>query len=254
MMDDLKRKLTDFYNKFNEEKRLDRRHGQVELNTSLHFIRRYLRENDRIIDIGAGRGRYAFALRDEGYDVTAVEYVRPNIGVIRARDPGLKLVEADATDLSMFADDSFDIGIMFGPMYHLPDQKLRLAALKEAVRICRRYLFVAYLMNDYSVIQYAFIEDHYRDIKDKLDQDYHIRDKDAIFFQVRIDDIDELDREAGLKTVCRFAQDGPSDYIRGTLNRMDEETFSAFMDYHLRTCERKELLGASSHVVDIIEL
>ena len=65
-MSDFKEKLTDFYNKFNEDKRLLRRHGQVEYLTSLKYIHEYLRPEDKIIDIGAGSGRYALALKQEG--------------------------------------------------------------------------------------------------------------------------------------------------------------------------------------------
>ena len=33
---------------------------------------------------------------------------------------------------------------------------------------------------------------------------------------------------------------------------MDEETFELFLQYQLKNCERPELLGASSHTVDIL--
>ena len=251
-MDEFKRRLTDFYNKFNESKRLDRRHGQVEFLTSMKYIHDYLENGDSIVDIGSGPGRYALALKEEGYSVTAVEYVRPNIGMMRAKDPDIRIVEASAVDLSMFRDDEFDIGIMFGPMYHLYSREDRLKALAEAKRITGKYLFVTYIMNEYSVIEYAFKDNRYLEVRDKLDESFHIDDPDALFFQVRIEDIDELNRLSGLKLVRRFASDGPSDYMRETINRMDEETFSAYLDFHYATCERKDLIGASSHVVDIL--
>jgi len=252
-MDEFKKKLTDFYNKFNEDKRLDHRHGQVEFITSMKYIREYLESGDCIVDIGAGAGRYSLYLKSEGYDVTAVEYVRPNIGKIKAKDKDLTVIEASATDLSMFKDNEFDVALLFGPMYHLYSEEDRLKALLEAKRITKKYIFVTYIMNDYSVIQYAFVENQYHNIKDKLDENYHINDPDALFFQVRIEDIDRLNSLSDLKLIKRFASDGPSDYIRQVINAMDEETFKAYIDYHLKTCERKELLGASSHVVDILE-
>lgn len=251
-MSDFKEKLSNYYNKFNEDKRLDSRHGQVEFLTSMKYIHEYIDKNDRIIDIGAGSGRYCITLKDEGYDVTAVEYVRPNIGKIKAKNKDIKVVEANAIDLSMFKDDEFDVGIMFGPMYHLYSKDDKLKALKEAKRICKKYIFVTYIMNEYSVIEYAFMENNYKNVKDKLDSTYRIDDPDNLFFQVRIEDMDELNKMAGLKLITRFASDGPSDYIRHTLNEMDDETFNAFIDFHQSTCERKELLGASSHVVDIL--
>ena len=248
----MKQKLTDFYNKFNEDKRLDRRHGQVEYQTSMAYLHRYLSPGDRIVDIGAGAGRYSLALKNEGYDVTAVEYVRPNIGKIRAKDRELKVIEASAVDLSMFGDEEFDVSILFGPMYHLYSKEDRIKALKEAKRITRKYIFVTYIMNEYSVIRYAFMDQNYTQVKDKLDETYRIDDPDALFFQTRIEDMDELNRICGLKLLCRFASDGPSDYIRSQLNAMDDETFAAYLDFHQKTCERKDLLGASSHVVDIL--
>jgi len=248
-----KEKLSNFYNKFNEDKRLLRRHGQVEFITSMKYIHEYLNPQDKVIDIGSGSGRYAIYLKQEGYDVTAVEYVRPNIGKIKAKDKDLKIVEADARDLSMFDDNEFDLVIMFGPMYHLYSKQDKLKALNEAKRIAKKYLFVTYLMNDYCVIKHAFINNNYKDIKDKLNDDYHIDDPDDIFYQVRIEDIDELNELTNLKLIKRFASDGPSDYIRSIINKMDEETFKAYIDYHLKTCERKELLGASSHIVDILK-
>ena len=252
-MEDFKQKLSDYYNKFNEDKRLGHRHGQVEFITSMKYIHQYLSNNDSIVDIGAGSGKYSIALKNEGYNVTAVELVRPNIGKIKMNDPSLKVVEANATDLSMFKDNEFDIAIMFGPLYHLYSKEDKLKALSEAKRITKKYIFVTYIMNEYSVIEYAFKDNNYSQIKDKLDDDYHIDDPDALFFQVRIDDVDELNKLADLKLVKRFASDGPSDYMRSYINNMDEETFNAYIDFHLKTCERKELLGASSHVVDILK-
>lgn len=251
-MNDYKKKLTDFYNKFNENKRLDRRHGQVEFLTSMKYIHEYLEKGDRIVDIGAGPGRYSLALKEEGYDVTAVELVRPNIGMLRAKDKEIRIIEASATDLSMLKDDEFDVAIMFGPMYHLYSKEERLKALLEARRITKKYVFVTYIMNEYAVIEYAFKDDNYKLIKDKLTEDFRIDDPDNIFFQSRIEEIDKLNELAEMKLIRRFASDGPSDYMRSAINKMDDETFEAYLNFHMKTCERKELLGASSHIVDIL--
>lgn len=251
-MNDFKEKLSNYYNKFNENKRLDRRHGQVEFLTSMKYIHEYLSNGDKIIDIGAGAGRYSIALKNEDYDVTAVELVKPNIGKIKINDPELKVIEASATDLSMFEDNEFDVAIMFGPMYHLYSKEDKLKALQEAKRITKKYIFVTYIMNEYAVIEYAFKDNNYKLIKNKLDADYHIDDPDGLFFHVRLEDIDELNSKVGLQLIKRFASDGPSDYMRSYINAMDDETFNAFIDYHQKTCERKELLGASSHIVDIL--
>ena len=84
--------LEEYYNKFNEEKRLLSRHGQVEFRTSMKYIHQCIEALDRkpedvkILDIGAGTGRYSVTLAEEGYDVTAVELVKYNLGILKSKN------------------------------------------------------------------------------------------------------------------------------------------------------------------------
>ena len=77
--------LITYYNKFNEDKRLNTRHGQVEFITSMKYIKEYLKEfnNPKILDVGAGTGKYSINLANDGYDVTALEVVKHNLKVIQ---------------------------------------------------------------------------------------------------------------------------------------------------------------------------
>ena len=79
--------LEQYYNKFCEEKRLGRRHGQVEYQITMNYIHKYLESipSASIIDIGAGTGRYSVQLASEGYDVTAVELVKYNLGILKSK-------------------------------------------------------------------------------------------------------------------------------------------------------------------------
>ncbi len=99
--------LEQHYNKFNEEKRLDSRHGQVEYITSMKYIHKYidsLKEETvygnagiKILDIGAGTGRYSVPLAEEGYDVTAVELVKHNLGLLKAKNSSVKDLSGQCT-------------------------------------------------------------------------------------------------------------------------------------------------------------
>ena len=70
---------------------------------------------------------------------------------------------------------------------------------------------------------------------------------------VRIEDIDKVRDAADLKRIKLISADGQADLMRPVLNAMDEETFKLFVEYHLATCERQELVGAGAHTVDILE-
>ncbi|MCR4716623.1 MAG: class I SAM-dependent methyltransferase [Lachnospiraceae bacterium] len=263
--------LEKHYNKFNEDKRLIRRHGQVEYKTAMKYIAFSLDERRKtlspgldnglisIIDIGAGTGGYAVPLSDEGYDVTAVEYVRYNLGILKKKESTVKAYQGDARKLKRFLDNSFDLALLFGPMYHLYTDEDKIKALSEAVRVTKPggYILVQYLMNEYSVLIYGFREGHAKECLEdgRLDSSFktHSTEKD-LYEYVRLEDIDRINANVkGISLVKRLAVDGATDYMRQTINAMDEETFDLYLKYHMSVCERPELLGASSHVMDILK-
>jgi len=253
--------LEKYYNKFCEDKRLLRRHGQVEYITSMKYIHEYLgsSKDKKIIDIGAGTGRYSVSLADEGYDVTAVELVRYNLGILKSKKSNVKAFQGNALDLSRFSNNSFDMALIFGPMYHLFGTSDKVRVLNEAKRVTKKggYILVAYCMNEYSIITYAFKKNFARKCieEGKIDSSFHtVCSPEDLYDYVRIEDIDQVNKKAGgLRRIKIIASDGPADYMRQTLNSMDEETFKIFIDYHLATCGRKDLLGASAHTLDILQ-
>lgn len=251
--------LEKYYNKFNEDKRLTRRHGQVEFITSMRYIHKYLKEmpGARILDVGAGTGRYCVALAEEGYDVTAVELVKYNLGILKKKGSSVKAYQGNAMKLSKFQDESFDMTLIFGPMYHLYSFEDKLKALREAKRVTKAggVILVAYCMNEYSVLTYGFKENHVKACMEdgRLNSDFHcVSEEKDLYDYVRLEDIDKLNKAACLERIQIISADGPADYMRPVLNAMDEQTFSLFMKYHLSTCERPELLGAGAHTLDIL--
>ena len=251
--------LEQYYNKFNEEKRLSSRHGQVEYITTMKYIHKYLEDMPQaaILDIGAGTGRYSVALAQECYDVTAVELVKYNLGILKSKNSSVKAYQGNALNLKRFADESFDMTLLFGPMYHLYTEEDKQKALAEAKRVTKPngIILVAYCMNEYCVLTYAFKEGHIREClqKDRLTEDFHSSaEAKDLYDYVRIEDIDALNEAVGLKRIQIISPDGPANYMRPVLNAMDEETFSLFIQYHLATCERAELIGAGAHTVDIL--
>ena len=114
-------RMETYYNKFNEDKRLTHRHGIIEFNTTIKYIDKILKNmnNPKIIDVGAGCGKYSIYLSDKGYDVTAIELVKHNLMTLKSKNKNVKAYQGNALNLSKFKDNSFDMVLLFGPLYHL---------------------------------------------------------------------------------------------------------------------------------------
>ncbi len=258
--------LEEYYNKFNEEKRLNSRHGQVEFRVSMKYIMEYLQEYEKagceksdikLLDIGAGTGRYSVAIANEGYDVTAVELVKHNLGLLKAKNSSVKAMQGNALRLKKLEDEQFDVTLLFGPMYHLFSEEDRLKALSEAKRVTKKggVILVAYVMNEYGVLTYAFKEKHVMECVEqkRFTEDFHtVSEPKDLYDYVRIEDIDALNEKAGLERIKILSPDGPANYMRPFLNQLSDEEFEIFVQYQMATCERPDLIGAGAHAVDIL--
>lgn len=253
-------KIEKYYNKFNEDKRLLSRHGQVEFFVTMHYIKKYIenRTNLNILDIGAGTGRYSIALSEMGHNVTAVELVKHNLNVIKERSDKVNAIQGNALNLKKIKDNSFEITLLFGPMYHLFTFEEKVQALNEAKRVTKKngLIFVAYVMNDYAVITYAFKEGNIKKCieEGRLDSNFHcVALEDDLYSYVTLEDINKINQQCELEREQIIGVDGATDYIRPVLNKMAQEDFELFIKYQLSICERKDLIGASSHTLDILK-
>ena len=248
-----------YYNKFNEDKRLLSRHGQVEFFVAMHYIEEVIGNSKGldIIDIGAGTGRYSVALAEAGHKVVAVELVQKNLSQIRLKSGKVVAKQGNALNLR-FKDESFDVALLFGPVYHLFSHEDKLKSINEAKRVLKKggKLFIMYLMNEYAMLTYAFKEGNLLKCLEegKIDENFQtITCEKDLYSYVRLEEINALAKEAGMKRNKIIAVDGATDYIRSTINKLSEEEFEIYKKYILSVAERPELLGASSHVLDILE-
>ncbi|MBO4366747.1 MAG: class I SAM-dependent methyltransferase [Clostridia bacterium] len=254
--------LEEHYSQYDEDGRLLSRHGQVEYRTTMRIIRECLTglSDPHILEVGAGTGRYSVTLAKEGYRVTAVELVEHNLEILKSKLDGTEPIEAlrgNALDLSAFTDGTFDLTMVLGPLYHLYTKEDKIKALSEAVRVTRPggHILVAYCMNEATVIQYVFGLDHLREVLDQhmLTDDWHCISKPKDLFEmVRTEDIAELDACLAVRRVKLVATDGATNYMRGVIDGMDDETFERWMAYHFTICERQDLIGASHHTLDVL--
>ena len=254
--------IEEYYNSYDEEGRLLSRHGQVEYLTTMKYICECLEgtADPNILEVGAGTGRYSVALAKEGYRVTAVELVAHNLEVLKSKLDGtepIRALQGNALDLSALPDNAYDLTMLLGPMYHLYTREDKLQAMAEAMRVTKPggYILVAYCMNEATVICYVFRQNNLQYVLDQnlLTPDWHcVSDPSELFDLVRTEDISSLDAEFPAERIKLVATDGATNYIRDTVDAMDDETFAKWLDYHFSICERQDLVGAAHHTLDIL--
>lgn len=190
--------------------------------------------------------------------MTAIELVKHNLGVMKAKGSKVKAYQGNALKLKRFENDSFDLTLLFGPMYHLKTREEQLQALMEAKRVTKSggYILVAYVMNEYAFLTYGIKEGHILEniAEGKLDDSFHVRPgEDDLYMFMRTEDIESLNKDAGLSRIQIISPDGPANHMRREINALTEEQYQAFIQYQLSVCERADLLGASAHTVDILQ-
>lgn len=252
--------MNQYYSQYNEDGRLRSRHGMVEYLTTMRYIERYLKPGMRIMEIGAGTGRYSHALAQQGYQVDAVELVQHNIDVFQANTmPGerVTVTQGNALNLSAFADETYDITLLLGPMYHLFTSEEQIQALSEAIRVTKTggLVYAAYCSNDATMIQACFqrgfIRDpHFQPLIDPVT--FQCTSTPAELFQLyRKEDVDALMEIFCVQRLHYVGSDMAAHYIRGAIDEMDDELFETYMRYHFVICERADMVGMSNHMLDI---
>lgn len=252
--------LANFYSNYDEDGRLRSRHGMVEFLTTMRYIEKYLKPGMRILEIGAGTGRYSHALAQKGYQVDAVELVEHNIEIFMQKTmPGENVTvrQGNAVDLSAFASETYDITLLLGPMYHLFTKADQLRALAEAVRVTKHggVIFAAYCGNEATMIQFCFgrgmlREARYRKLVDPVT--FKASSDPAELFQLyRREEIDELMADFSVERLHFVGSDLATNYMREQIDGMEEELYELYLQYHFSICERSDLVGASHHFLDI---
>jgi len=256
--------LEKYYANYDEEGRLLSNHGQVEFLTTMKYIHEIIGDTGKkkILEVGAGTGRYSIALAKEGHEVDALEYTKHNLEIMNSKIENLTNItthHGDALDLSRFADETFDVTMVLGPMYHMYTKEDKEQVLREAIRVTKKqgHILVAYCMNECTVIQFAFKAGNiWERMNDNMfTEDFRCISEAKDFFEmVRLEEIDELNASfSEIKRIKIIAADGATNYMRECIDSMDEKTFELWLKYHFATCERMDLIGATNHSLDILQ-
>ena len=246
-----------FYDRADEDSRLLRsRHGQLEYAVTMRYIHRFAAPGDRVLEVGAGTGRYAIALAKEGMEVTAVELAERNLAVLRQNSrgvPHIRSFQGDATDLSRFEDQSFDTTLVLGPLYHLFEAEDVHKAIDEAIRVTKKNGAILFACISVFGIMYAnyFAGNWSAGQEENFTKDYRVRHfKEQLFTGYDIVEFEKLFEGKPVQWLLTTGTDGLLESIEDRSDfEMTDADFPAFLEWYLAFSEKRELLGSTNHLL-----
>ncbi len=165
-------------------------------------------------------------------------------------------MQGNCLDLNMYQDNIFDITLVLGPLYHLYTDEDAKKAIDEAIRVTKKNgkIIIAYITDDAVILSYGIRKGNIKKLPKLCDDNWRPENiAEEVFASYRIDEFDRLISQFNIQKLETVAADGIAPQMQEYINNLDEEEFSLFVDYHLKNCMRKELMGYSSHILEIIE-
>ncbi|MBO5253965.1 MAG: class I SAM-dependent methyltransferase [Clostridia bacterium] len=245
--------VQEIYRRFDEDSRLNHsKAARVEFLTTVRYIEKYLTPGMKILDVGAGAGEYSLYFARKGYAVSALELSDVNVEAFREKltaDDPIDLVQGNALDLSRYEDDSFDIVLLFGPLYHLHSEDDKLRCIEEAKRVCKKdgRIFFAFISNDIVILTMQQAHPEYL-LEGAYDKETFRLDDFPFVFHT-LEHCRDLLKKAGIQVDHEIASDGVSELLQELVNSMDDRSYEQYLRYHFYICEKPECLGMSNHLL-----
>lgn len=250
--------IKEYYNHYNEDARLKSKSHLPEYLTTMRYVEKYLSNGAKILEIGAGTGTYSISLAKQGYVVDAVELVPHNIDIMKNKlteNYSVNVYEGNATSLSFLNDDTYDIVLLLGPMYHLFNETDKLRAIQEAIRVAKQggVIFTAYCNND-TTIYNLFNNRKITEYIDKkyINSEFHTESIPKLIFEFhRKNDIDRIMQNFRVKRLHFIGTDMLSYYFKHSIDAFSDAEFDLYMQFHYQICERQDCIGLSFHFLDV---
>ena len=256
-LDDIRRieneseKVNAIYKLFNENARLTHsKAARVEFLTTVKYIEQCLKPGMRLLDIGAGAGEYSLYFAKNGHQVDAIELSDANVEAFSKKiKPDMRIVlqKGNALDLSRYEEQTFDIVLLFGPLYHLINATDRDRCIQEAKRVLKDdgVMFVAFINNDMIPFTEWRHDSHYLTTGYYDKDTFKVEDFPFVFFT--LDQCRKMLKDNDIMILKEVASDGMSELLDDRINALDEAGYEQYLKLHFYCCEKPEMLGHSNH-------
>jgi S-adenosylmethionine-dependent methyltransferase len=265
MIDDVT-DIAAFYNSDpkREHGRLERH--QLEYDLTWRYLNRYLPSQGSILEIGAGTGKYTRELARRGYRLTAVDLSPALLEECRKNLTGaglekqVRLLVADARDLSEVAEKEFDAVLLMGPLYHLIEEADRKVALGEAfIRLRKGGVILSAFISRFGIMgdllkdMPGWVEDQ-AEVRWLLENgkrpDEYPRGGFRGYF-AQFSEIAPLHEAVGFETVALAGVEPAISADDESYNKLQGKQRQLWLDLLYELSTEKSIIGASRHLLYI---
>lgn len=242
--------------------------SRIEFIITSRMLNRYIKEGDKVLDIGGGPGRYSIWLASRGCDVTLFDLSEGNVRFAenKAAELGvrLKTICGNALDNDLYPDEYYDHILVMGPMYHIFDEEERRTVINNALAYLKPNgkIYIAFI-NLFAGVMY-YLDEWLQGFKAELDSGNGYAEcicnntswEGRAFTEARFASLPEIKsfcNSFGLKQLTMFGQEGFLACQLTHIEALEEPHRSTWIEYAYRMCEIEDYLIMSSHIMYIGE-
>lgn len=246
------------------EKEWGRIANRPEFHITCHYLDKYIKSGDKVLDIGGGPGRYSLYLAAKGCEVTLFDLSENNTKFAeeQAKLQGLKIktICGDACIADELLSGQFDHVLLMGPMYHLLNEIDRVKAINAALKLLKHdgVLFISFINmiagiiygmkscpslisgpREQDFLQAFLTEKSFAGMS--FTQAYFAKQSEILPFMAKFP----------LEKLHLLGQESITSPCEGNIYAESQIIIDQWLDLAIKVCEREELLSWSEHLMYI---
>ena len=246
----------DYTNREGEDNRAtSSRAASLEFHYTKKAMSEHINKNTRILEVGCGTGYYGMYFADKCKEYVGIDLFPHHIEIFQGKikeNSNLSCSVGDATNLENIEDNSFDVVLCLGPMYHLPPEERELV-FAECKRVCKPNGIIAFAyINKIGVYVGACVHDEGRAIYPNKEANESVLKgtddlRPDVFYYSMPEEMESVADRHGLSKIRNMGTD--FFITMSVVDKMDDAKFELFMKLSDEMVKYESCTGMSNHAL-----
>jgi ubiquinone/menaquinone biosynthesis C-methylase UbiE len=248
----------DYTHRAGEDNRaVSSRSASIEFYYTKVILDKFINKDNRILEVGCGTGYYGIHYSDKCNEYVGIDLFPHHIEIFQRKihenkKNNLSCFAGDAANLEGIEDNSFDVVLCLGPMYHLPLEK-RDIVFAECKRVCKiggiaAFAFINKIGTYFSACLHDDLRNNYpnRKANDKILKE-GVNDDDSPFFFTTPEEMESAAIRHGLTKIRCAGLDFFG--LTAIADNMDDEKFAFYLELLDEAVTHESCAGMSEHAL-----